>query len=150
VIGRGVGALEGTSSIRVDDAHWPLALCTFRGAPSGDDVDSWLADMGALVARGKRFVMLADVATSRHDLSHLRRIGEWARENLDAFHATCAAVAVIVQSPWQRFLISAFYLVVTAPCPMSVFDDRPSAAAWLRERLKKEGLGVPAYLESST
>jgi hypothetical protein len=145
---RGPAAAETTSSIRVDDTHWPLALCTFQGVPDGEHVESWLADMGALYARGERFVMLADVATSRHDLSHVRRIGEWARENRAAIRATCAAAAVIVQSPWQRFVISAFYLVVPPPCPMAVFDDRPSGAAWLREKLKGEGLGMPPYLES--
>jgi hypothetical protein len=144
----GAAAPESISSIRVDDTHWPLALCTFQGNPSGDDVESWLADMSALYARGKRFVMLADVATSRHDLSHVKRIGEWARENRALIRATCAAAAVMVRSPWQRFVISAFYLVVPPPCPMAVFDDRPSAGAWLRERVIAEGLAVPAYLES--
>jgi hypothetical protein len=144
----GAAALEGIGSIRVDDTHWPLALCTFRGVPRGEDVESWLADMSALYARGKRFVMLAEVATSRHDVSHVRRIGEWARENRAVIRATCAGAAVMVQSPWQRFVISAFYLVVPPPCPMSVFDDTPAAAAWLRERLEEEGLAVPPYLES--
>jgi hypothetical protein len=146
-MGEGAAAPKGVSSIRVDDTHWPLALCTFRGTPCAEDVESWLADMGALYARGKRFVMLADVATNRHDLSHVRRIGEWAREHRAVIRATCAAAAVMVQSPWQRFVISAFYLVVPPPCPMAVFDDSRSAAAWLRERAEEDGLPVPPYLE---
>jgi hypothetical protein len=142
----GAAAPKSVSSIRVDDTHWPLALCTFQGTPGGDEVDSWLAQMGALFARGKRFVLLADVATSRPDLAHLRGIGAWAQKNRASIRATCRGVAVIVKSPWQRFLISAFYLVAPPPCPMSVFDDRRSAVTWLRERLEEDGLAVPRYL----
>jgi hypothetical protein len=141
-------AAESTPSIRVDDTHWPLAICAFEGTPSAEEVDAWLTQMSALHARGDRFVMLTDVAAGRPDFAHVRRIGAWTKRNLDVVRATCAGIAVILESPAQRFLVSAFYLVVTPPCPMTVFDDRPPAAAWLKKRLESEGLAVPAYLQS--
>jgi hypothetical protein len=137
-----------TASILVDDTHWPLATCSFRGTPTADQVDAWLAQMSALHARGDRFVFLVDIATGRPDFGHVRRIGSWAQKNVALVRATCAGTAVILESPAQRFLISAFYLVVTPPSPMSVFDDRPPAAAWLAKKLEAEGLAVPPYLQS--
>jgi hypothetical protein len=144
----GPSAHDSTASIRVDDTHWPLALCTFRGTPSGEDVDAWLAQMSALHARDGRFVLLADIAPDRPELGHVQRIGAWAKKNRDLTRAKCAGIAVVLRSPAQRFLISAFYLVVTPPCPMSAFDDEQPAAVWLRKQLELDGLAVPSYLES--
>jgi hypothetical protein len=139
---------ESAASIRVDDAHWPLVLCTFRGTPTGDAVDAWLAQMSAVYAREGRFVLLADIAPARPDLAHVQRIGAWSKNHRDLTRAKCAGVAVVMRSAAHRFVISAFHLIVTLPCPMSVFDDEQPAGAWLRKQLERDGLVVPAYLES--
>jgi hypothetical protein len=148
VRGAGPSAHEATSSIRVDDTHWPLVLSSFLGTPTSDEVDAWLIQMSAVYARDGRFVLLADIAPARPDLGHVQRIGAWSKKHRDLTRAKCAGVAVVLRSPALRFVISAFYLVVTLPCPMVVFDDEPPAAVWLRRQLELDGLPVPPYLQS--
>jgi hypothetical protein len=136
--------------IRVDDTQWPLVIITFEGRSDRAALDAWLSRMDEVHSRGKRFVMIAHIQLHSPDFSHIARMGAWTNANKERTRKWCGGVAVVLASPAYRFLVSAYYLVVAPACPMSVFDDAPSAKAWLRQRLVEERLAIPQYLKQES
>jgi hypothetical protein len=134
--------------IHVDDANWPLVLTTFDGQQSDDDVGYYMGRMDEMRARGEPFVALTILRSYSNNLSHLRRMGAWAKATSNRPVEWCKGSAIVLPSTAARFLISSFLLLVVPPFPMVSFDDLPAAIAWVKRRLVAVGLPVPATLES--
>jgi hypothetical protein len=137
-----------SSKVQVDDANWPLVLTTFDGQQSDDDVEYYMRRMDGIHARGEPFVALTILRSYSNNLSHLKRLGGWAKARSNRPAESCKGSAIVLPSTAARFLISSFLLLFVPPFPMVSFDDLPAAVAWLKRQLVAVGLPIPATLES--
>jgi hypothetical protein len=111
--------------IQVDDLNWPVVVTTFNGQQTDEDVEYCMRRMDAVRARREPFVALSVMREYANNLSHLRRLGTWAKANNKAEVEYCKGSAIVLPSTSARFLISSFFLIVVPPFPMVSFDDLP-------------------------
>lgn len=123
---------------RMDERDWPLVYIASPGPrpPSDIDQDSFYAELERLLAKGQRFATLHDLRDTRPDAKRRQRFSEWLKANHDRLARRLVAHAVLVDSTFQRGMITAILWMTTSPpCPMKVFDDRAEAEAWLRSMI---------------
>jgi hypothetical protein len=135
----------------VDDAHWPVVVMVFDGKQTDEDIEHFIRRMDAVHSRCEPFVVLALLRARAADLaniSHVKRVGAWAKSGGERSNMYCKGSAIVAPSSSARFLISSFFLVFVPAYPMVAFEDTPVALAWLRRRLTETGLPVPPTLAS--
>lgn len=120
---------------RVDERHWPLCIFESPGPrpPSDIDTDSFYTELERMLAKGQRFATLHDLRGTRPDAKRRKRFSDWVKTNEHRLASRLVAHAVVVDSSFQRGMVTAILWMTThPPCPMKVFDDRAEAEAWLR------------------
>jgi hypothetical protein len=132
--------------VEVDDANWPIVLTTFDGQQGDDDVEYYIRRMDEIRARREPFVALTILRSYSNNLSHLKRMGAWAKASSKGPVEWCKGSAIVLPSTAARFLISSFLLFVVPPFPLVSFDELPAAVDWVRRRLVAVGLPVPTTL----
>ncbi len=125
---------------RVDESRWPLAIFDSPGplAVSEIDTDSFYAELTRVLRKREVFATLHDLRGSRPDASRRRRFAEWVRDNDAELRLRLAAHAVVVDTGFQRGMITAVLWMTPSPCPMKVFDDREEAEQWLLRELERK------------
>lgn len=125
---------------RIDERRWPLAIFESPGplSPSEIDADSFYAELTRCLKKRERFATLHDIRNTRPDASRRRRFAQWVKDNDAELRLRLAAHAVVVDSGFQRGMITAILWMTPSPCPMKVFGDREEAERWLLGELDRK------------
>jgi len=125
--------------IEVNDANWPLLEIRYEGLIDDEELDRYLTEHEALLAREEEHVALVDITQSKIYSStprHVRRAAMWVAEQDAPIGSYCAGVAFLVRSATQRALVRLILKLRPFAIPHVVYDDEALATAWLRERMK--------------
>jgi hypothetical protein len=126
-----------------DTSRWPVAVIS---APPGCDPEaidpgSFYAHTDRLLAHGEPFALLYDLRHSgRLSAERRRRFAEYVKANEDRVARCLIAYASLVDSEWQRGLLTAVLWFLTPPRPHRAFSEVGEAMTWLQGML--EGAGV--------
>jgi hypothetical protein len=132
--------------MRVDATCFPLVVHTLDGKQTDEDVDAYLRDVAQIYKRRQPFVAITYVKDYAMIWSHIGRLGAQMKQMPMEY---CKGAALVVPFPTFRFILSSYYLIHVPPHPIVVFDDAPPAEAWALQKLKDEGLPVPAGLKAA-
>jgi hypothetical protein len=136
----------GPEPITVDDTQWPLVVYTFDGDQTDGDIESFLARVGEIHARREPFVTITVIRRYVPNFAHVTRVSLWMKDEREVLRRWCQANAVVTVSAAFRFIISAYRMLANPPNAIVVFDSLPAAEVWMAQRMKQDGLPVPARL----
>jgi hypothetical protein len=132
--------------MRVDATSFPLVVHTLDGKQTDEDVDAYLQEVAAIFARRQPFVGITYIEEYAMVWSHIGRLGAQMEQMPLEY---CKGAALVMPFPTFRFILSSYYLIHVPPHPVVVFDHAQPAEAWTLQRLKDEGLPVPALLKAT-
>jgi hypothetical protein len=132
--------------MRVDATGFPLVVHTLDGKQTDDDVDAYLRDVAEVYNRRQPFVAITYVKEYAMVWSHIGRLGAQMKQMPMEY---CKGAALVVPFPTFRFVLSSYYLIHVPPHPIVVFDHAQPAQSWALQKLKDEGLPVPASLKAA-
>ena len=117
---------------------WPIAILELPPNVDVRKIDrfSFFEAIEALLARGERFALMADMRfAGPTDAVRRRQFTEWLSKHKTAVTQHLAGYAVIVESKEQEGMVTALRWVNGMPVPLQVFADQDSARAWLKEKM---------------
>jgi hypothetical protein len=115
--------------ITLDEKSWPTVVIRFPASYSDADFGSYLAELGAVLGRGPRALILdtrgarAPAATQRQQLMNFVK-AHWA-----ALHRL-RGLAFVVDSSVARHALTAVSWVVAKPCPLQLVGSMSEAMDW--------------------
>lgn len=122
----------------VDEARWPLlvAIAT-EVAPDrvNDAIDEMYRAFESALARKERFVTLFDMRGAVSDAARRKRLAHWIDNHRSKLRSHHAAHAVIVESTFERGVVTAMLWLVPMFEHTRVFTDVQEAETWLRTKL---------------
>jgi hypothetical protein len=116
----------------LDSSRWPLAVA--RPTSAVDDpaaLDRSYAELEALLARDQRFVSMFDIRGTRSSAARRRRLAQWIESRQMQLKRLCIAHAALVDTTFERGLVTAYLWLARPFVPFRAFDDEAEATAWL-------------------
>ena len=132
---------------RLELSRWPLVVIPGPGDRPAEqiDVDSFYAELDALLARDTPIVVLHDIRGMRRDASVRKRFANWIDANGELLSRNLIAYALLLDSKLQRGIITAVLWLTRPRSPTRAFTDRDAAEAWLLDRYVT-GRGAPVFI----
>jgi len=126
-------------AIRVIEQHWPIVIHRSEGDPTPEQVDAYVRVATELLLRGERHVVVID-ATALARVSAYSRISkkEWMRRYEADLRRHCAGIALVLSSPWLRFVSATMMLISPFSIPYRVFQTVEEGMEWGRQCLEEE------------
>lgn len=122
----------------VDDTRWPLLTAIATEVTTdrvSDAIDEMYRAFDAALARKERFTTLFDMRGAVSDAARRQRLAHWIDNHRSKLRSYHAAHAVIVESTFERGVVTAMLWLVPMFEHTRVFTDTQEAEAWLRTRL---------------
>jgi hypothetical protein len=129
------------ASIRISTALWPIVVHTTEGSPSDADIDEYILQATALLAKGQTHAAIMDCTKAGMISGYARkRTLEWVAEHEELLRRQCVGTAYVFSSPALRFIFSSFMLLRPHPTPYLVCETVDEAKAWARRQLREAGV----------
>jgi hypothetical protein len=97
---------------------------------------SLMAEIGKQWERRKRYTVVMETHPAVNaDARHRSLWGQWHEQNRKQLDAYCVGVAITLDSPLMRGLMTAMSWFAKDPYPMKYVSDVAVARAWARERI---------------
>jgi hypothetical protein len=130
-----------SSSITVDDSHWPLLVMTFVGEPTLQQQAEHLARLSAYLHRDEQFVSILDTRKERMmTAEHRRRLAEFLRAHDALLRTQVLGCASVITSPVMQLASSIILHLKPLPFPYFTTRSLSEAAMWAAVRLEGTGL----------
>jgi hypothetical protein len=130
-----------SSSITLDDSHWPLLVMTFVGEPSLHQQAEHLARLSTYLRRDEQFISILDTRQERMmTAEHRRRLAEFLREHDALLRTQVLGCASIITSPVMQLAASIVLHLKPLPFPYVATRSLSEAAMWAAVRLEGTGL----------
>lgn len=124
----------------VDATAWPFVICYQRGRLSDQEFRaSHEAASAALESADRPYVLLMDSQAADLSATQRRELQLAAKRTAARRLRLCRGIGIVASSTLTRGCLSALLWLFRPNVPTRAFADRPTAQAWLRERL----LGIP-------
>lgn len=117
----------------VDTSRWPLVRAWASDAEALSDpaaLDATYAALEQVLARDRPFVTLFDLRGARSDATRRQRLAAWERTHEQAIQRLCVAHSVVLASPVERGLLTAYLWLREPVVPVRAFAGRPEAEQW--------------------
>lgn len=127
------------SGILQDMSHWPLVIVGSGNTASTDEeIQRFIQDQKAMLARGERFVELADMTHAQMmNASQRRTLADWLKEAEGPSKRLCVGVSVVITNPLLRGGMQAVFWLASLSVPMKTAANLEEAVGhcrqWLRE-----------------
>ncbi|HEX5752889.1 MAG TPA: hypothetical protein VFZ09_42190 [Archangium sp.] len=133
------------SPITVDGRLWPLLVVKLGPSATMRDLEAYLAERTAYLARCEPHVCIVDAREVHMPAACLRqRYSEWLREHEAELRRWTLGTAYICQTPAVQMMVSVMRHVARMTMPFVVTGTMPPAAAWAAERFQEVGLAQAA------
>lgn len=136
----------------IDDRHFPLVFLICPREITSEFIAEFERGFDALFARRQKFVMICDLSAVGKVPDALTRKKLADVLNRPDFKERQAAYQVgsanLVDSAPIRAALTALLWIWHPPSPMSAPPTRAEAVRWGLDRLREEGVHVPASLEA--
>lgn len=127
------------SSFRVDLTRWPIVVHTTEGDLTDADVEAYIREADAVLARQERHVTVLDSTRMGKVSAYVRkRTVQWQRDHRRELAQYCAGTVFVISSPWLRFMAMTVLMVTNLPTPVRVCDTLEEGLAWAEERLSDD------------
>ncbi len=134
------------SVISINTDQWPLVVQVFNGQQTDADIEQFMKDFEALLAREEPFVVITEMREFASNLTHVRKFAEWSKAEGHRSKKYCLGNAFLTDSAAFSFVLSSFFLLSAMPFPHKMAKDREQAIAWLRELANEGALKLPNEL----
>lgn len=122
----------------VDESRWPLLVAKATAVDpdrANEAIDEMYRAFEAALGRKQRFVTLFDMRGAVSDAARRKRLARWIDNHRSKLRSHHAAHAVIVESTFERGVVTAMLWLVPMFEHTRVFTDVKEAETWLRTRL---------------
>jgi hypothetical protein len=123
-------------SIRVDVSAWPIVVHAAVGRPSPEQIDAYILEAEAVLARHEPHVVILDTSGLEEASAYARHRGaEWRSANEADLARYCLGTAYVVASPFMRLVLMMTLLLTRLPTPYRVCETVDEAMSWARQRM---------------
>jgi hypothetical protein len=120
----------------VDTSRWPLAVLTYAGRPSNEQLEEHLKEIEEKVlARGDYFVQVIDQSRGEMPDALQRSLIAQHQERMEAQYTKYCLGEAYVVTPQIRGAMVAVFWLAKPPYPYTFVDTLGEAVAWARTRL---------------
>ena len=126
------------SSYAVDATQFPKVRVRFVGVLTDDAFRAYLAEYGAILAKGERYGIVFDATQAGRPTAVQRRMqSEWIQANDALLRKLCVGGAFAISSALVRGAMQAILWVSPLPFEHVVVEKVADADVWLDARLKR-------------
>jgi len=127
--------------IKVDETHWPLAVFTFGGQVTAEELEAYLKASERMLKRNEQYIgLVLTEKMSPLELPLMRRQAAWIKEHHAQLRDQSLGVALVIPSAMLRGVLKAILWLQPMPQPHSVTSTTEEALAWIRARLRTRNL----------
>jgi hypothetical protein len=127
--------------ITVDGSLWPLLVVKLSRSCTMQELDVYLAERAAYLARCQPHVCIVDAREVHMPPACLRqRYTEWLREHEAPLRRWMLGTAYITVSPAVKMMVSVIRHFAPLTTPFVITGTLQPAAAWAAERFQEVGL----------
>ena len=122
---------------KIDLKQWPLVFIDISpGSPTDEEFTAYLDDLIKLLGTGGKRAMVVDCTKSSNlSRQHRRAQAAYLKDYSELIEEKIVGMAMIIQSPVIRTILSAIIWIEPMSCPYKVFSTRKEGEAWCRELL---------------
>lgn len=134
-----------SSSIVTDVSRFPLVVVTLPSEQVSDgDIDRFVEDQRALLARRDRHYVVADASNSvAFSAAHRRRLADWLEESESLALERSIGMGIVIANPIIRGAVTAVFWLKRPPMPTKLHATVSEAVATGIGALEVHGINVP-------
>jgi len=147
-------AVDGESSVTVDDALWPIVIATWFGRPTEDLVDRYFEHHSELLQQARdeqtRIILISDTfATERPSPLTRKRIVERTEAQPEDVRYLTIDSFIVIENPVIRGVVMALAWVYPKMAESKNVGNLSLALEESIEALRKAGIAPPKHLVPS-
>jgi hypothetical protein len=109
--------------------------CTFTGIPKDNEMDRYLADIGAIYKKEKSFDLLYDATNiGMVPPASIQKQVRFMRSKDSDTKKLVRKCAIIIKSPFARAALDGIFHIKPPACELCVFPTREEAISWMRKK----------------